>query len=152
MTGVTKDVSELNEEDFKKLLENKIGLSDKVEMERIAQCVDWIRKSNKANYFDLVDSIPRIGQQLELRPDIFSVAYAYQLKRVFVEDDASDNDEIMDIYPEIRDHLYIVQPDEREDAEPATEKSDDKANSVVTPLMPVNSINEAEEVSPDDAN
>ena len=47
MTGVWKDdVSELNEEDFEKLLSNKIGLSDKGEMDRIAECVDWIRKSN----------------------------------------------------------------------------------------------------------
>ena len=92
-------MAELDENDFEKLLDNNMGLSDEKEMVNIAACIDWIRQSNKADYFELTDSEPRINTQLSLRPDIFGVAFVYQLKRVFVEDDASDNEDIMEVNP-----------------------------------------------------
>ena len=95
-------MTELTEEDFKILSANQIGLSDETEMKKINACIDWIKKSNSADYFVLTDGVPRINTQLELRPDIYAVAFVYQLKRVFVEDDASDIEDIEELYPQLK--------------------------------------------------
>ena len=63
--------------DFKALLDAAAG-EDAQTRKQITACIYWIRKHNEANYFDLSDSrTRRIGKQLKLRADIYSIAYVY---------------------------------------------------------------------------
>lgn len=93
-----KKLTDLTEEDKEKLLSESLGAFRYEDMKKVRACIYWIETNTQADYMTLTDGEPRIGTQLELRPDIYSVAFVYQLKRCFVEDEASDEEDIRSLY------------------------------------------------------
>ena len=75
--GLSSNLIDLTDEDFKFLLEKAAKLDDTTK-KQITACIYWIKKNNEANYFDLSEGKKRrIGTNVQLRADIYSIAYVY---------------------------------------------------------------------------
>ena len=78
--------SKLNDEELKKVKDTKLKLKSGINHER--QC-NKILKHKSTDYRnkprDQLKGPLRLGKSVKLRPDAYTVAYVYQMKRFYVE-------------------------------------------------------------------